>query len=72
MGQILSELVETLSATWRLPPLAAVSISITASFLGRKKERRLSLVENRRLKKGIKISLPAAVFFFTATAGRLK
>lgn len=36
------------------------------------KERRLSFDENRRIKNGMKRSLPAAVFFFTATAGRQK
>jgi len=41
-------------------------------ILWEKKERRLSSFENRRIKMGIKNSLSAAVFFFTATAGRLK
>jgi len=71
MGQILSKLVETHSATWRLPPLAAVIVSTSASLFQTRK-RRLSFDENRRIKNGMKRGLPAAVFFFTATAGRQK
>jgi len=41
MGHSLSKLVETLSASWRLPPLAAAPASVTASFSMEIKERRL-------------------------------
>ena len=73
MCQWPSDFVDTVCASWRLPPLAAAFNSETASFLEKiKKKRRLWSLKSRRVWIGVwKYLCCTTAFFLLPSCGRL-